>query len=392
VSTPTPSAPALIAQGAYLARVGNCQSCHTARGGVPFAGGRAIATPFGTVYSSNLTPDASTGLGTWSSSDFWQAMHQGRSRDGRLLNPAFPYTSFTRITRTDSDALFAFLQTLPLNKQPNKEHALRWPFGTQAALALWQTFYFAPGVFEPDTNKTSEWNRGAYLVRGLGHCGACHTPRNALGASKVELELAGGMIPKQNWYAPSLLSPQEAGGPHGNPQHLAALLKSGRSPSGSATGPMAEVVQGSTQYLSDSDLRAITGFLASLTTPTPPGAGQRHHDEPVRRAPDNGAQLYEAHCVQCHGAQGEGINGAYPPLANNPAVTRSNISNLVQLVLYGGYAPATAGNPRPFGMPPYMLKLKDKETAVLLTHIRNSWGNRASEVTELEVTRARERP
>jgi len=386
-------AAAQVAQGAYLARAGNCMACHTARGGTPFAGGRGIETPFGTVYSSNLTSDRSTGIGSWSSTDFWQAMHDGRSKDGRLLNPAFPYASFTQVTRADSDALFAYLQSVPPSRQPNTAHALRWPFGTQTALAVWRALYFTPGVYLANTAKPASWNRGAYLVRGLGHCGACHTPRNSLGAAKSGLDLAGGMMPMQNGYAPSLRSPLEAGVSDGNAQHVTALLKTGLSADGSATGPMAEVVLNSTQYLSNSDLSAITVYLKSLASPALQDAGPvTPRDETSRPVPGNGAKLYETHCVQCHGAQGEGVNGAYPPLAHNRAVTLADTSNLVQMLLFGGYAPATAGNPRPFGMPPFVLKLNDKDTAAVLTYIRNAWGNRAPQVTELNVNRARGQP
>ncbi len=397
--TPTSPAPALVTQGAYLARAGNCMACHTTRGGMPFAGGRAIETPFGTVFASNLTPDATHGIGSWSATDFWQAMHDGRSKDGHLLSPAFPYPSFTQITRADSDALYAYLQTVPPSRQPNRAHALRWPYGTQTALAVWRALYFTPGVYQANATRSAEWNRGAYLVRGLGHCGACHTPRNALGASKDQLDLAGGLIPMQNWYAPSLQSPLEAGVSDWQPLHIVALLKTGVSPPGSATGPMAEVVRNSTQYLSSADLSAMAVFLKSLTapatphrpTPAPASAAPGPHTEASRSVLDHGAKLYEAHCVQCHGKQGEGIGGAYPPLAHNRTVTLSDTTNLVQMVLYGGYAPATAGNPRPFGMPPFVLQMNDKNTAAVLTYIRNSWGNRASPVSELEVNRARDR-
>lgn len=391
-ATPASPVPALIAQGAYLARAGDCMACHTARGGAPFAGGRAIVTPFGTVFSSNLTSDTSTGIGRWSAADFWQAMHHGRSKDGRLLNPAFPYTSFTQITRADSDTLFAYLQTVPPSRQVNTEHALRWPFGTQAALTVWRALYFTPGIYQADAAQTADWNRGAYLASGLGHCGACHTPRNAPGASKSGFDLAGGLIPMQNWYAPSLRSSEEAGVSDWSPQDIATLLKTGVHPGGAATGPMAEVVRNSTQYLSSNDLSAMTVFLKSLATPASQGTGPVRHNEASQSAPGNGARLYEAHCVQCHGDRGEGVSGAYPPLAHNRAVTLSDTANLVQMVLYGGYAPATAGNPRPFGMPPFVLKMNDKETAAVLTYIRNAWGNKAPLVTELEVARAREQP
>ena len=378
----------LIARGAYLARAGNCQTCHTAPGGQAYAGGRGIATPFGTVFTSNLTPDDKTGIGTWSSAHFWRAMHNGRSKNGRLLYPAFPYTSYTQVTREDSDALFAYLGSLPPVVAPNLPHALRFPYQSQAALAVWRALFFSPGVYEADTAHGAEWNRGAYLVKGLGHCAACHTARNALGASDQGLDLAGGLIPMQNWYAPSLASPYEAGVGDWDKQHIVSLLRNGVSPRASVTGPMAEVVQRSTQYLSDADLGAMAQFLkelpASHTAPPEPAA-IRTGGESVERA----AKLYEQHCAQCHGAKGEGIANAYPALAGNRAVTMSQAVNLVQIVLNGGYAPSTAGNPRPFGMPPFVLVLNDADMALVLTHIRQSWGNRASEITLLEVNRIR---
>lgn len=378
----------LIARGAYLARAGNCQTCHTAPGGQAYAGGRGIATPFGTVFTSNLTPDDKTGLGTWSSAHFWRAMHNGRSKNGRLLYPAFPYTSYTQVTREDSDALFAYLGSLPPAVAPNLPHALRFPYQSQAALAVWRALFFSPGVYEADTARGAEWNRGAYLVKGLGHCAACHTARNALGASNQGLDLAGGLIPMQNWYAPSLASPYEAGVSDWDKQHIVSLLRNGVSPRASVTGPMAEVVQRSTQYLSDADLGAMAQFLkelpASHTAPPEPAA-IRTGGESVERA----AKLYEQHCAQCHGAKGEGIANAYPALAGNRAVTMSQAVNLVQIVLNGGYAPSTAGNPRPFGMPPFVLVLNDADMALVLTHVRQSWGNRASEITPLDVNRIR---
>ena len=379
--------PALAARGAYLARAGNCMACHTARGGSPYAGGRSINTPFGAVFSSNITPDPQTGIGRWSASDFWRALHHGQSRDGRLLYPAFPYTNYTEVSRADSDALHAFLMQLPPVVQPASAHTLRWPFNTQAALALWRTLYFRPASYQPDTQQSAEWNRGAYLVRGLGHCSACHSARNALGANSTPLDLAGGLIPMQNWYAPSLTSALEAGVADWSQQDIVTLLKTGVSARGSVLGPMAEVVLHSTQHLSDADLGAMAQFLKQLT-PTPTLVLQATPTAPaaVRTL---GAGLYEKHCAQCHGGQGQGVPGAYPPLAGNRAVTMPQIANLVQIVLNGGYAPATAGNPRPFGMPPFVLEFSDSDMAAVLTHIRQSWGNEASLVTTLEVNRMR---
>jgi len=376
----------LLARGAYLARAGNCMGCHTARGGAPYAGGLGIATPFGTVFTSNLTPDANTGIGSWSAAHFWRAMHNGRSKNGRLLYPAFPYTSYTQVTRQDSDAIYTYLHSLPAVNQTNRPHALRFPFNLQPALAVWRALYFRPGAYQPDSGRSAEWNRGAYLVGGLGHCSACHSPRDALGGIRQSLALGGGLIPVQNWYAPSLSSPHEAGVAGWDRARIVALLKDGVAPGASVSGPMAEVVLGSTQHLSPADLDAMATYLQSLPDP-----GPRPAPAPAG-APFNGeraAKLYAQHCAQCHGEQGQGVANAYPPLAGNRAVTMASSENLVQMVLNGGFAPATAGNPRPFGMPPFVLVLSDDEVAEVLSHIRTAWGNQAGVLTPLEVHRIR---
>jgi mono/diheme cytochrome c family protein len=384
---PAPEVGDSVARGAYLARVGNCMTCHTERGGTPFAGGRAIETPFGTVYASNLTPDKASGIGEWTSAEFWRAMHHGRSRDGRLLYPAFPYPNYTLVSREDSDAIYRYLQSLPAVARPNSAHQLRWPYSTQSALAVWRALYFRPGTHEADPARSAEWNRGAYLVRGLGHCSACHSTRNALGASSDMMDLSGGLIPMQNWYAPSLTSRDEAGVSHWELQHIEALLRTGVSPGASVLGPMSPVVLQSTQHLAPADLRAMAVFLKAL----PQTADSATEKAPVMgtRLAERGAKIYEERCVQCHGEKGEGVPGAYPPLAGNRAVTMAATANLVQVVLHGGFPPATAGNPRPFGMPPYATVLSDEGVAAVLSHIRASWGNRAAPVSELEVARQR---
>ncbi len=375
-----------IARGAYVARAGNCAACHTARGGEAYAGGRAIETPFGAVYTSNLTPDKQSGIGSWSSAEFWRAMHNGRSKSGRLLYPAFPYTSYTQVTREDSDALLAYLRSLPAVFQPNRAHAVEFPFDSQAALAVWRALYFKPGVFQPDASRNAEVNRGAYLVEALGHCSACHAARNALGATTAGPSLAGGLIPVQNWYAPSLASPHEAGVADWDKTEIVSLLRDGVSSRASVAGPMAGVVLGSTQYLTPEDLGAMAQYLKEL----PPVTGSAA-DSALAPGPGSpaGAKLYEQHCAQCHGAKGEGVANAYPALAGNRAVTMPQTANLVQIVLNGGYAPATQGNPRPYGMPPFVLVLNDAEIAELLTYIRQSWGHRATALTPLDVNRMR---
>lgn len=383
------AAPAQIERGEYLARAGNCIGCHTARGGAPYAGGVGVRTPFGIVYSSNLTPDAKTGIGTWSADHFFRAMRNGRSKNGRLLYPAFPYPSYTHVTREDSDAIYAYLRSLTPAAQPQVVHRLRFPYNSQIALAVWRALFFRPGAFEGDTSRTAEWNRGAYLVRGLGHCVACHSPRNVFGATSEKLELSGGLIPMQGWYAPSLTSAREAGVAHWDAQHVVDLLKTGRSPHASVMGPMAEVVFRSTQYLSEKDLRAMAVFLQSLPSADDEGTQNDHRaadQDPLFR---RGAKLYERECAQCHGDEGEGAAGAYPALAGNRAVTMGVPANLIRVVLSGGFLPATAGNPRPYGMPPYAHVLRDADVAAVVTYIRGAWGNAAGPVSQLEVMQYR---
>ena len=379
-----------VARGAYLARAGNCAACHTDRGGAAFAGGKGIATPFGTVFASNLTPDAKTGIGTWSAAQFWRAMHNGRSADGRLLYPAFPYPNFTEITRADADALFAFLRSQVPVAQVNRAHALRFPYNLQPSLAVWRALFFSPGVYEPVVERSMQWNRGAYLVRSLGHCAACHSPRNAFGATRDSLELSGGLIPLQNWYAPSLASSAEAGVADWSTADVAALLKTGLTPRGAALGPMAEVVFRSTQYLNDADIAAMAEFLRSLPQTPPHARAAIVVDKAVQA---HGEALYKDHCAACHGANGEGGSGpngvVYVPLAGNRKVLLETPANLIHIVVNGGFPPTTAGDPRPYGMPPFGPALKDEEIAVLASYVRSAWGNAAPAVSALDVLDAR---
>lgn len=383
VSRPSPTAgnAALVSRGAYLARIGNCAGCHTAPGGAAYAGGVGVVTPFGTVFAPNLTPDAATGLGAWSADDFWRAMHLGRSRDGRLLTPAFPYPNFSAITRDDSDALYAYLRTLPPAARPATPNTLRWPYRLPAAIAAWRALYFRPAVFQPDPRRSPAWNRGAYLVQGLGHCTACHAPRNWLGASTATLTLPGGLIPVQNWYAPALAWPA---GPEAA-QELQALLRDGMSAHRSVLGPMAEVVFGSTQYLQPEDLAAIAAYLQAL----PPPAQARERGRVDNDLLQQGAEVYRKACADCHGAQGQGAPGIYPPLAGNATVTAADPINLLRAINEGGFAPVTAGDPRPYGMPPFAERLSQREIAAVATYVREAWGNHAGGVTELDVLAVR---
>jgi mono/diheme cytochrome c family protein len=384
------SAEEKIARGAYLARAGDCMACHTVRGGVAYAGGRALQTPFGNVISPNITPDKETGIGSWSADDFWGALHNGKAKDGRLLYPAFPYTSYTRVTRDDADALYAYFQSLPATRQANRPHDLRFPYNQQLMLAAWRALYFRPAVFRPQNAQSVDWNRGAYLVEGLGHCSACHSQRNTLGASGDSL--SGGLIPVLGWYAPSLTSDSEAGLGEWLPDHIRQLLKTGASPRSTVFGPMAEVVQQSLQHLSDADINAMAVYLKSLK-----GNGEKsdYEQDKSQEAQDfrsAGALIYERHCIECHGAKGNGLPPGYPPLAGNRALTTTEAVNPIRIVLNGGFAPGTAGNPRPYGMPPFGHVLNDTEVAQVVSYLRNAWGNSAPPVTGTDVNRYRAIP
>lgn len=375
-----------IERGRYLASAGNCMACHTAQGGKPYAGGTPVPTPFGTLYGPNITPDTQTGIGEWSAADFWNALHNGKSRDGTLLYPAFPYTEYTRISRADADALYAYLRTVEPVRQPSLAPELRFPYDQRVLLAAWRALYFRPGVHEDDPGQSAQWNRGRYLTQGPGHCAACHAPRNGLGATVDGASLSGGLIPMLEWYAPPLNGDAASGLGNWSAQDIAALLRTGMSAHSTASGPMAEVVQGSTQHLTEADALAIGTYLKSLPAASPaPRAGAT-----APGAMELGGKLYGQHCAQCHQASGEGSGEAWPPLAGNPTVTAPSAANAIRMVLEGGFAPATASNPRPHGMPPFGQILNDNDTALLVSYIRNSWGNAAGGVTPLEVKRARE--
>lgn len=366
--------------GRYLTLVSNCAGCHTVPDGKAFAGGTPIPTPFGTIYGTNITPSREHGIGNWSADDFWNAMHHGKAPDGTLLYPAFPYTQYTRMTRADTDAIYRYLMSQPAADTPNRPHELRFPYDQRDLLRLWRGLYFTPGTLEPDPEQDLLWNRGRYLVEGPGHCAACHTERNQWGGGNLRKDLEGGNILGLDWYAMPL-----TGGARGlgnwTADDIVTLLRTGASRHGTATGPMAQVVTDSTQYLNAQDLEAMAAYLKTL----PSGAVPRSTPAPAERVMAAGGKLYEQHCVLCHGAKGEGVASAWPPLAGNTSVLADSPANILQAILRGGYAPATESNPRPHGMPPFHA-LNDSDVAAIATYIRNSWGNQARPVDPHEVT------
>jgi mono/diheme cytochrome c family protein len=383
----------LVKQGEYLARAGDCIACHTTPGGALFAGGRAMPTPFGTLYSTNITPDVGTGIGKWTADQFYTLMHNGRSPDGGLIYPAMPFGSYTKVTRADSDAIFAYLRSVPAVHSPNRPNELRFPYNNRSLILGWRTLFFQEGEYQPDKTKSDEWNRGAYLVQGLGHCSMCHTPINALGGSSESQAFEGGLIPMQDWYAPSLTSNKEAGLGDWSIKDITDLLRTGVSARGTVYGPMAEVVYNSLQYMTDEDTRAMAVYLKSL--------GQGRPPEPaVSAIPTTessllmrlGQTVYETHCATCHGAQGRGMPPDYPPLAGNQSIQMASAVNPIRVVLNGGYPPGTEGNPMPYGMPPFAQTLSDDEVAAVVSFIRASWGNRGEAVSARQANELRSAP
>ncbi len=379
-----------IAHGKYLIHAGDCVACHTRRGGQPFAGGRPIPTPFGTIYSPNITPDNKTGIGRWSADDFYRALHEGKGHDGSFLYPVFPYPSYTKVTRADVNAMYAYLRSLKpvVNKRPPNK--MRFPFNHRTLLIGWRSLFFDVGTYQPDPSRSKQWNRGAYLVEGLGHCSACHSSHNMLGATERGRRFSGEMIPGQGWYAPDLTSAQETGLGSWSVGEIVDLLKTGKSAHGATFGPMAEVVFNSLQYLRDSDLKAMAVYLKTL----PQRSGQEQEssgmtEEEQEALFKQGSTLYANNCAQCHGDDGQGRGGVYPPLAGNAAVTTPVPANPVRMVAQGGFETPTAANPRPYSMPPFADRLSDKQIAAVVTFLRGSWGNNGNAVSPSEVGRYR---
>jgi mono/diheme cytochrome c family protein len=382
-----------ITRGKYLAAAGDCYACHTVRGGEAYAGGLEMPTPFGRLYTPNITPDPETGIGKWSADDFWRAMHEGKSKDGSFLYPGMPFNNYTLVTREDSDAIYAYFMSLKPVQQKNRPHEMGFPYNQRELLAGWRTLYFKQGVYKDDPKQSKEWNRGAYLVDGLGHCNACHATRNMLGAVTKD-DISGGLIPLQNWYAPSLTSSRETGLGDWEIKEIVDLLRTGVSARGAVFGPMAAVVQHSLQELSLSDLTAMATYLKAqsekkasiplLHTGPPEGL--------TAAMMKTGAQVYKERCASCHQDDGRGVPRIYPPLANNEAIAMRNPVNAIRIVLNGGFPPSTEGNPRPYGMPPFYQDLNDEQVAAVVTYIRQSWGNSAPPTWPVEVERSRSVP
>jgi len=377
IARPDPSiySAATIARGQQLAALGDCAVCHTVVNGVVNAGGRGIETPFGIIYATNITPDVETGIGAWSYPAFERAMREGIHRDGRHLYPAFPYTHFAKTSDADLQALYAYLMAQPAVRAGTPANTLAFPFNWRPLVAGWNALFHQPTAFQPDAAKSATWNRGAYLVEGLGHCGACHTPRNALGAEKAGAYLAGGFA--EGWEAPPLTSLSHAPVPWSEDE-LFAYLRTGESRlHGVAAGPMSPVVK-ELAALPDQDIRAMAVYLASFneaSTGQPAQAALAAQLEKatlsrVASASPLGARLYEGACAVCHAVGGAPLFGSRPSLALNSNLHSAVPDNLIQVILHGIAAPATSD----LGyMPGFRDSMSDDQLAELVTFLRQQF-------------------
>jgi len=380
--------------GAYLARAGNCVSCHSSEGGEPYAGGLAFETPYGTLYSTNITPDPGTGIGAWSLEDFTRAMREGERPDGEHLYPVFPYTSFTRISDEDIAAIYAYLKTLPPVTYTPPENELAFPYDQRWALSLWKALFFEAGRHEEQPGVSAQYNRGAYLVEGLGHCAECHTPRNFLGARDDDLAFTGASYQTRvegrlsTWSA-SNLTAHSSGLAMWSEDDLSGYLKLGFSERAGVFGPMNEVVVNSTSHLTAEDVMAMSTYLKSLPANT--STEQTAVDSAVLGA---GSIQYDIHCGTCHLPTGEGSAETGPPVLGSPVVLDADPSSLINITLYGAQLPAKAPSKQWQArgwkrMEEYASKLSDEQVAALLTYMRSAWGHEAGAVTPEQVAAQR---
>lgn len=375
---------AQVERGRYIAATANCIGCHTVPGEAPFSGARAMATPFGTIYAPNITFAERTGLGRWTKDDFWRAMHEGIGRDGSRLYPAFPYPHFTRMPRQDVDAVYDYLASLPRIERASPPNDLMFPMNWRTLMAGWNLMFFSPGVYQPDPNRSEQWNRGAYLVEGPGHCGACHTDKNLAGADRAGRHLQGGEL--DNWSAPDIRAGRNGGIAHWSDDDIVEYLQTGRNAHTAAVSSMAEVITHSTRLMTSDDLRAMAVYLRSLESPARAPAVR-----PSEEVMSAGRAIYEDNCSACHRGDGTGVPRFFGPLAGSNKVRDPNPTTVLRILLEGARSVPTPARPTPLSMPAYDWKLTDAQIAAVASYIRASWGNGAPPVGERDVSRLRER-
>jgi mono/diheme cytochrome c family protein len=387
LSQPIPDAmpnAAQLRRGQYLVAAGDCMSCHLRDGGEPLAGGLGLKTPFGVIYSANITSDGQTGIGAWTSDQFYHAMHDGIGAHGENLYPAFPYPWFRRVSREDVDAIFAYLKITPAVNYTPPANDLPFPLNFRFMLKPWNLLFLNAHVFQSAPNRSGEWNRGAYIVNGLGHCGGCHTPKNGLGANKYDQDFYGAAL--DNWVAPDLTANDRTGLGAWSIDDIAEYLRNGRNAHAGAGGAMADVVTYSTSLMSDDDRRAMAVYLKSRAA-----SPSIDHAQPELAAMRRGAAIYSDACASCHLEDGVGQPRLFPPLGHNAMLQQADPTGLEHLILAGGRIGISPSRPSPLTMPSFAWKLSDNEIADVATYLRNSWGNEAAAVSVAEVHEARHR-
>lgn len=375
-----------IDHGEYMARASDCAACHTLPGGKPFAGGLAMPTPLGDIYTTNITPDTDTGIGSYSLADFTRALREGKAPKGNLY-PAMPYTAYAKMTDDDIAALYAYFQegVAPV-QQLNQESDIPWPLSMRWPLSAWKGLFMEAGVYQNKPDQSEQWNRGAYLVQGAGHCGACHTPRGIGFQEKAmteqdEVFLSGAEL--DAWWATSLRGDWKTGIGALSVEDITSLLKTGRGGQLAVSGSMTEVVAHSTQYLSEDDLTAIAVYLKSLSPAMESIATN------VNDAVHNGAELYNEYCSTCHGIDGSGYLDVTPALSGNASVVAENPLSAMRVILQGSESPASGPDQTKRMMPAYDWQLSDQQIAELMTFMRSRWGNDAEPITASAVEKLR---
>ena len=387
---PTQQDFALIERGRYLSLVADCAACHTdPKGGRPFAGGRAIDTPFGSVLAPNITPDRETGIGGWSDAQFDAALRQGKMPDGKDLYPGMPYVYYSRMSRADVLAVRAYLNTVEPVHHDVVSDQLPFPFNVRAIMGVWNSLYFKPGEFQPVPTQSAQWNRGAYLVQGPGHCAACHTPKNALGGDQTGRRLEGYAI--DGWFGPNITNDAERGLARWSVEDVVEYLAKGHNRWEAAAGPMAEEIADSSSRMRESDLRAIALYLKDQPGRSAGREASTGEAPLSARDPEMvaGAAIYRDLCSACHQSDGRGVPYLIPSLAGSSAIASRDGTTLVRLVLEGARSVATDAEPTAPAMPGFGSQLSDEQAACVLTYIRNSWSHAAPAVAASEVHSAR---
>jgi mono/diheme cytochrome c family protein len=365
-----------IERGRYLTVLGDCAACHTAPSGQPFAGGLALRTPFGTLVAPNITPDRETGIGNMTDDEFLASLHDGRGHNGRRLYPAMPYPAYTKMSDDDVLAIRSFLATVSPVRNEVNVNQLPFPLNIRLSMIFWNLLNFTPGRYQPNPQKSAEWNRGAYIVEGAAHCGTCHTPKTLLGGDKNNMLLAGATL--QGWFAPDITNDARRGIGGWSRDDLYQYLKTGTNRWTLASGPMAEAVSHSTSQMADEDVLAIATYLKDSDLPASPSkAVSLPPNDSTMRA---GAAIYKDNCAACHKDAGTGEPHLFPRLAGSALVQSDDATTLARMVLQGTRAVSTPSAPTAPAMPAFDWRLNDARVAAVLTYIRNSWGNAAAPV------------